>query len=52
MRIKNWILCITVAVTLLGGSTLSTMTQKVATKNPVMTFIEHGVGGGEHQASS
>lgn len=52
MKIKNWVLCIALAVTLVS-SAFSTVTQKVATKNPVMTFIEHGVGGsGEHQASS
>ncbi|AVF28104.1 hypothetical protein ERICIV_03762 [Paenibacillus larvae subsp. larvae] len=50
MKIKNWILCITVAITLIGGSALSTAIQKVATENPIMALIDHGIG--DHKASS
>ncbi|AVF25135.1 hypothetical protein ERICIV_00950 [Paenibacillus larvae subsp. larvae] len=42
MKIKNWILCIAMAITLMSGFAFSATTQKAETKNPVMVFIEHG----------
>ncbi|MEV2374506.1 hypothetical protein ABNC76_17595 [Paenibacillus larvae] len=45
MKIKNWILCITVAITLIGESSAFSTTTQATVSNATIALSDHGVGG-------